>query len=90
VYRRLHPTDRALEPQLSYRRVRGVYDGISRRPSPPFTAFTEWTADQLFKANPSVDQVRVRLIRLHITLPHQPFDPNTTDLYTTVIDRSGR
>ena len=75
VYRSLHPDHDALEPQLRYRRVRGMYD-VGDRPAAPYNNLCAWTAQQLFESDAEIEAVRCRLIRRHTVRPGKAEDPS--------------
>lgn len=72
-----------LAPQLHYRRLRGVWSPIRRRPS-AWGRFADWTAEQVFAAHDDAVLARVRVVRTHTVLPHEPPDPTEQPLFTEV------
>jgi hypothetical protein len=70
LYRRLDPDHDWHDPQLKYRRIRGVWDGVKGdEPKGTYKRFTVWIAKQVFAEQPDVDRVRVVLERTHSTWP---------------------
>lgn len=70
LYLRLDPEHDWARDLLSYRRVRGVYDGggYGKRPRPPYRRFAAWIGQRIFDADPAVTEVEVRMLRTHTTL----------------------
>jgi len=85
LYRALEPDHAFLAPQLTYRRVRGVYDGHTDRPGRPYDNFARWVAREAFAAQPALVEVRVRFQRTHTLPPTQPADPKTTSRLKRVV-----
>lgn len=77
LYRRIDPEHALLDPVFRYRRVRGVYDGTSRRAGRTYKYFTRFAARRVFEVRPDLSQVRVVMVRYHTTLPWQDPDPLT-------------
>jgi len=78
IYRRHDPEfSEFLGSQINYRRVRGIYDGSSRRPGRTYKNFTKWVAVHAFNQFPELTEVRVRMIRAHTTIPGEEPDPET-------------
>ena len=80
LYVALDPDHDFLRPQLTYRRVRGVYDGHSDRPGRPYDNFVHWVAQEAFANAPGLSAVRVRFERSHTLPPTQPQDPTILSL----------
>ncbi len=64
-----------LSEKLTYRRVRGVYDGNTDRPGASYNHMVDWIAEETFGAFPGAQRVRVSFVRTHTTVPGQPADP---------------
>lgn len=60
---------------LTYRRIRGVYDGNATKPGVSWTTFTRWVAREVYAEHPSYTEVRVRFLRFHTVVPGKPKDP---------------
>lgn len=74
LYRGNDPEHAWQKPVLSYRRLRGVYDGNATKPGVSWTTFTRWVARRVFAEFPEYQEVRVRLLRLHTVQPGEPKD----------------
>ena len=57
--------------------MRGCYDAGSYRskPSGPYRRFASWVSNRLFAEDPTIEEVEVRTLRTHTTLPGVPPDP---------------
>lgn len=75
LYRALDPEHAFLEPQLTYRRMRGVYDDNASKVRPSYDNFTRWVGRQVFAAYPDATRVKVYMERRHVLPPGQPPDP---------------
>lgn len=75
LYRRLDPAHDWHDAQLSYRRIRGVWDGVSGEPKGTYKRMAKWIARTAFAEQPDVDRVRVKLVREHLSPPWEPVDP---------------
>lgn len=75
LFRALEADHDFLAPQLSYRRVRGVYDGHTERPRQPYENLVQWIAAQALHADPALSAVRVLFERSHTLPPTAPQDP---------------
>ena len=73
VFRSADPEHEFLEPQLAFRRVRGVYDTAASRGSPGkvYDRFVDWVARETFAAWPDADDVRVKMVQFHVDLPYE-------------------
>lgn len=76
VFRGADPEHAFLEPQIAFRRVRGVYDTAAARGSPGrvYDRFVDWVARETFAAWPDADDVRVKMVQFHVDLPYEPTD----------------
>ena len=63
---------------LTYRRVRGVYDGQTTKPGASWNNITRWLAARACATNADVEVVRVSFRRFHTVRPDQTAD-DTTD-----------
>lgn len=88
IFRALDPEHAWLEPTLTYRRVRGVYDDNVLNPRSSYNNFVRWVAGRAFEDFPDADAVRVRMIRSHVTLPGKPDDPETTVRLVRTVERA--
>jgi hypothetical protein len=59
-----------------FRRVRGVYDGNSERPGATWDPFVSWAAGEVFAADPTAYEVRVKFLRLRT---FEPGESETSD-----------
>jgi hypothetical protein len=75
LYRRLDGELDWHDPQLKYRRVRGVWDGVKEEPKGTYKRLTKWLARVIFEEQPDVDRVRVLLEKEHKQLPWVEPDP---------------
>lgn len=75
LYRRLDPEHDWHEAQLSYRRIRGVWDGVGAEPKGTYKRMAKWIARTVFLEQLDVDRVRVKLVREHLSPPWEPIDP---------------
>ncbi len=57
---------------LTYRRVRGVYDGQTSKPGASWNNMTRWIAKQACAQDPGVQIVRVSFRRFHTVPPGKP------------------
>jgi hypothetical protein len=87
VYRALDPEHRYLEPQLTFRRVRGVYDDNASKVRPSYESFARWVARRAFADWPDATRVRVKMIRTHVVTPGQKPDPKSEVRLVRVVKR---
>lgn len=76
LYLRLDPERDWADDLLSYRRVRGIYDagGNGNRPRAPYRRFADWIGHRVLSADPTVEEVEIRMQRTHTTLRGQAHD----------------
>ena len=60
---------------ISFRRVRGIYDGAANKPNRSFRNLTRLLSERLFTLRPDLVEVRWSMERRHTTKPGQPKDP---------------
>ncbi|MEZ4240953.1 MAG: hypothetical protein R3F59_33305 [Myxococcota bacterium] len=86
LYRRLDPEHPFEDPVIGYRRVRAVYDahGTGKRPRGAYRRFVAWYAQRVMAEDPSVEQVQIRMVRTHTTIPPRPEDPREEPRFTLV------
>ncbi|MBA2321418.1 MAG: hypothetical protein H0V89_09705 [Deltaproteobacteria bacterium] len=77
LYRRLDPVHDSWDDVLSYRRMRGIWDGQLTKPKSGYKNMTKWLARQIFAADPTISRLEVRGIRTHTTLPGESVDLDT-------------
>ncbi len=77
IYRRLDPVLTSWDDILSYRRMRGIWDGQVTKPKSGYKNLTKWVAKRIFEQDGSIARVEVRGIRTHTTLPDEPIDLET-------------
>jgi hypothetical protein len=87
VYRALDPDHTYLEPQLTFRRVRGVYDDNASKVRPSYESFARWVARHAFEDWPDATRVRVKMIRTHVVTPGQAADPIAETRLVRVVKR---
>ncbi len=87
LYTALHPEQDFLSPQLTHRRVRGVYDGHTDRPGRPYDNFVHWVAREAFAVDAGLTAVRVGFERSHSLPPTAPAAPETTIRLQRVVQR---
>lgn len=87
VYRALDPEHAYLEPQLTFRRVRGVYDDNASKVRPSYESFARWVARHAFEDWPDATRVRVKMIRTHVVTPGQTPDPKAETRLVRVVKR---
>jgi hypothetical protein len=75
AYRRLDAEHDLLADVLSYRRIRGIYDGQIGKPRAAYKNLTRWLARRIFATHPDVERVQVQGRKSHTTLPTEPADP---------------
>jgi hypothetical protein len=76
LFRRLDPCCTWRDPQLRYRRIRGIWDGQKDSARPAYRGFSQWVADRVFEEFPEVDAVRVELEKTHSVYPWVEPDPS--------------
>ena len=72
---------------LAYRRVRGVYDGNTYRPTKTYEHFAKWIGGRALADFPEARQARVKFIRYHTRAPGQPPDPERSEKLVRLVDR---
>lgn len=62
-----------LESALAFRRLRGIYSPTSRtEPRAQYEGFVGWLAERVFALEPSYQEVRVSMERVHLGSPGDP------------------
>jgi hypothetical protein len=87
VFRRIDPEHTLMKPQISFRRVRGIHDGVGNRPGKVYRAFCDFIAAGMFDAKPGADAVRIRMYRHHVAPPHKPPVDDVHLRHTVVVTR---
>jgi hypothetical protein len=87
VYAGLDPDAGWMRDQLAYRRIRGVYDGNTRKPGPSYDTFVAWVAARAFADFPDADQARIGFVRLHSTAPGVPKDSERSPRFQRTVHR---
>ncbi|MDP2315591.1 MAG: hypothetical protein Q8P41_22015 [Pseudomonadota bacterium] len=87
IYAALDPDAAWHRDQLAYRRVRGVYDGNTRKPGPSYDNFVAWASRQAFADLPDAAEVRIGFIRTHSTMPGVQPDPERLPKFQRVVAR---
>lgn len=74
VYQRLDPEHDWGDDIYRYRRIRGIWDSVKsgKKPRGTYRRLAMWTARRLFEEDPSVERVRFKLERLHLSSPWEP------------------
>ncbi len=88
VFRRLDSEHQMMASQISFRRVRGVHDGVGSRPGKIYRIFCRFIARGVFARLPAADEVRVAMYRSHTTPPHQPVDDHIRLRHTVNLTRT--
>jgi hypothetical protein len=78
LYRRLDPDHPWHDRQLSYRRIRGVWDGVGDEPKGTYKRMAKWIAVTVFTEQPDVDRVRVLLEKVRLSPPWAPPEDEVT------------
>ncbi len=74
LYAGLDPDHAWKHDILTYRRIRGVYDGQTDKPGPSWNNLTRWLAARACGEDPDVAFVRVSFRRFHTVRPDAPAD----------------
>ena len=90
VYAGLDDDADFLRDVVTYRRIRGVYDGNTTSPGDSWNNFARWTADRVFEAFPDVTEVRVGFRRFHTTPPGGTPDPEVVPRLLRTFRRDAR
>lgn len=69
LYASLDPDATFNGDKLEYRRIRGVYDSNSERARATWDPFVSWVAAEVFRADPTADEVRVSFQQIHTYEP---------------------
>ena len=85
LFRRHDPEHNLLGIYLSFRRVRGIYDGQSAKPGRPYRNFNRWIARTIFEMRPDLDRVRVQFKRRHTVPPTREPDPTVKTEHGRII-----
>jgi hypothetical protein len=64
-----------LAPVLTYRRIRGVYDGQSEEAGGAWSRLSLWVARQVFAQKPEYDEAQLCFERLHTRAPGEAGEP---------------
>ncbi len=87
----VHDSEHAwLAPQLRYRRTRGVYDGHTDRPGPPYENFAAWVGREALADHPELAAVRVSFLRSHTVAPPARPEPQATRRLVRIVHRGVR
>ena len=96
LYRSLDEDHRFMADKLSYRRLRGLWDGNANRPKryfkknrkkQPYLYFTQWVACEAFSKHPELHKVKVQYERSFTTTPKEKPNPHTEVNHREVIER---
>ncbi len=88
LYGRFDREHTLLGSQISFRRIRGVYDGQSTKPGRLYRNLCRWLAREVFERRADLDEVKVYMVRQHTLPPWLPPDPETSIENVRVIKRS--
>lgn len=72
---------------LAYRRVRGVYDGNTRKPAASYKTFVQWIGKRALADFPAAKRARVGFVRFHTRAPGEPPDPSREERFQRVVTR---
>jgi hypothetical protein len=84
ILRRLDPCCPWREPQLQYRRLRGVWDGQTKSMRAGYKGLTKWLAHKVFEEYPDAQRMRVYLERGVSVYPWQEPDPTLKIMHERV------
>jgi len=87
VYAALDPDAAWRRDQLAYRRVRGVYDGNTRKPGASYENFADRIGRLALADFPDAAEARVGFIRTHSTMPGRPRDPERLPQHQRTVAR---
>ncbi len=87
IYAALDPDHDWMRAQLAYRRVRGVYDGNTRKPGASYDNFVAWIGGLALTAHPDAAEVRVGFIRTHTIMPGETPDPERLPRFQRTVSR---
>lgn len=87
VYAALDPDAAWRRSQLAYRRVRGVYDGNTRKPGASYDHFVAWAGKHALAEFPDAAEARVGFVRTHSTMPDAKPDPERLAKFQRVVKR---
>ncbi|MDP2306016.1 MAG: hypothetical protein Q8P18_08310 [Pseudomonadota bacterium] len=87
VYAALDPDAAWHRSHLVYRRVRGVYDGNTRKPGASYDNFVAWAGKQALVEFPDAAEARVGFVRSHSTMPNVTPDPERLPKFQRVVTR---
>lgn len=71
LYRPNDPQHPFLAEVLEYRRLRGAWNPGTSGPREPYPRFVDWVAQEIFARRADLHEVRVRVQRYHVHLPHE-------------------
>jgi hypothetical protein len=72
---------------LAYRRVRGVYDGNTRKPAKSYDNLANWLAARALADFPDATAARIGFVRFHTKAPGEPPDTEQTVKFQRVVPR---
>lgn len=75
VARRLDDAHPWRAPQLRYRRIRGIWDGLKKNPRPGYRNLVRWLGRRAFEDFEDAEFVRVYMNRGYSTYPWRPEKP---------------
>lgn len=87
VYAALDPERDWMRPALAYRRVRGVYDGNTRKPGASYWNFVDFVAARALADHPAASEARVGFMRTHSVRPGEEPDPERSPRFQKVVAR---
>lgn len=87
VYTALDPDAAWRRSSLVYRRVRGVYDGNTRKPGASYDNFAAWLGKHALADFPDAAEARVGFVRTHSTMPDKEPDPERLPKFHRVVKR---
>ncbi len=87
VFAALDPDAAWRSSQFTYRRVRGVYDGNTRKPGASYDNFVAWAGKQALAEFPDAAEARIGFIRTHSTMPGKTRDAERLPKFQRVVTR---
>lgn len=90
LYAGLDPDETWNVELLTYRRVRGVYDGNTAKPGASWDNLSRWIADRVFDEFADVGEVRVYFQRFHTVIPGRPPDTEVVTRHPRTYHREAR
>jgi hypothetical protein len=87
VYAGLDPDATWNRDRFAYRRLRGVYDGNTRKPGASYDNFVAQVGAWALADFPDASAARVGFVRFHTRAPDQPPDPERAEKFKRAVAR---